>query len=66
MIQVILFLFIIACAIWIVCPVWAGYKLRYLKRQIWTSVLHRCPRCNCKVNFDRHGRAHCPDCGRPC
>lgn len=43
----------------------AEYKRLYLKRKIWIAF-GRCPRCNGSVNFDRNGRAICPDCGRPC
>jgi hypothetical protein len=56
---------LLCVAIYIAAPVWWNYKLLYFKRKIWIAFGF-CPRCNCRVNFDRTGRALCPSCGRPC
>lgn len=46
-------------------PVWWFYKTKQLKRSLWVAF-GRCPRCNHPVNFDRNGRALCPNCGKSC
>ena len=64
MLGVLVVLFVIVTG-YLVCPVWMYYKTQWAKRQFWLA-LSRCPRCHCPVNYDRNGRAICPDCGRPC
>lgn len=53
-------------ALAIFAPAWRRYKIFYFHRLFWIVVFNRCPRCKTGVNFDRNGRALCPDCGKPC
>lgn len=39
------------------------YRLRYWQRQI-INFIGLCHRCGTRLNFTRHGKGVCPECGR--
>jgi predicted amidophosphoribosyltransferase len=39
------------------------FRFRYWVRQFWLA-LGLCHRCKTSLNFTRHGKGICPQCGR--
>lgn len=46
---------------------WQIQNIGYRAKLVWKSVMHFvgfCPKCYSRVNYDRNGRALCPECKR--